>query len=133
MLRIEFFSQRKSSRTNLLYSWIRFSNHVTLIFFGYLNDFEPCKQALRVHFRAVSPSTILEINRVARTSNHVNRLTYVRNFCGRAYLALLRDQHQLCSQRGVRCWCRCVCLHRYAQADAAVLRKLLVVSYRFAA
>jgi len=69
--------------------------------------------------RAVSPSTILEINRVARTSNHVNRLTYVRNFCGRAYLALLCDQHQLCSQRGVRCWYKCVCvrmylLHRYA-------------------
>jgi len=93
---------------------------------------------------SLSLSTILEINRVARTSNHVNRLTYVRNFCGRAYLALLCDQHQLCSQRGVRCWCKCVCVRVYvsvaqirdvvyAQTDAAVLRKLLVVSYRFAA
>jgi len=41
---------------------------------------------------------ILEINRVVRTSNHVNRLTYVRNFRDRAYLALPRDQHRLRSR-----------------------------------
>lgn len=48
------------------------------------------------------PTTILEINRVSRTSSHVNRLTYVRNFCGRAYLPLLRDQHQIYIRRCVR-------------------------------
>jgi len=72
-----------------------------------------------------SSAMILEINRVARTSNHVNRLMYVRNFRGRAYLALPRDQHRPRS--------RVARARAGGRADATVLWELLAVSYRFTA
>jgi hypothetical protein len=70
---------------------------------------------------------ILEINRVAQTSNHVNRLMYVRNFRGRAYLALPRDQHRLRS-RVASAVTRVYTRARTGRRTDAVLWELLAVS-----